>query len=432
MANETKKADSGFVLHGAVVYSKDEKTLVSYDDAYVVCTDGVCAGVFTELPEEYRDLPMEDCWDKVILPGMTDIHVHASQFQYRAVGMDLELLDWLNEYTFPEEAKYSDPSYAERAYDLFVEDLYIGATTRAVIFATADADATLCLMDMLEDTGLITYVGKVNMDRNVPDYYVESTEESLELTRAWLDETIASGYINPKPIITPRFTPSCTRTLMQGLASLADEYHVPVTSHLSENMNEINWVKELEPDTSCYADSYEKAGILGISEKCVMAHCVWSSDEEQELLKKRGVFIAHCPESNINLSSGAAPAGKYLRDGLPIGLGSDIAAGSTGSMFAAMRNALSVSKLRWRLFDETVKPLTFPEVFYMATKGGGAFFGKVGSFEPGYEFDAIVVSDETLPTMLEDLSAAERAERIAYLADDRHVVGKYVAGRKLF
>ena len=430
--NEELHEEDGFVLHGAVVYSEDSRTLKAYDDAYVVCVDGISQGVFTELPEKYRDLPVEDHWDKVIMPGMTDLHVHASQFQYRAMGMDMELIEWLNQVTFPEEQRYTDPEYAERAYDLFTEDLYVGPTTRALVFATSDVDATLCLMDMLEDTGLVTYVGKVNMDRNVPEYYVETTEESLEETRIWLDEVEATGYERTKPVITPRFTPSCTRELLKGLSELAVSCGAPVQSHLSENQKEIAWVKELEPDTSCYADSYEKAGILGVPGGCVMAHCVWSSEEELRLLKERGVFIAHCPESNINLSSGAAPISKYLDMGLSVGLGSDVAAGSTTSMFAAIRSAIGASKLRWRLFDKSVRPLTFPEAFYLATKGGGAFFGRVGSFEKGYEFDAVVIADESIPSMRDDLTAAVRAERIAYLADDRHVVGKYVAGRKLF
>lgn len=422
----------GFVLHGAVVYSEGPDNLVTYDDAYVVCVDGLSKGVYTTLPEEYRSLPMTDAWDKLIMPGMVDLHIHAPQYQIRGNGMDMELIDWLVTYAFPEEAKYSDLSYAERAYDLFVEDLYVGPTTRACVFATADPDATLGLMDMLEDTGLKTYVGKVNMDRYVPDYYVEDTEESLELTRSWLDACEESGYVNTQPIITPRFTPSCSRELMSGLAELAEEYGVPAQSHISENIHEIEWVSELEPDASCYADTYVKAGIIGEGIKTVMAHCVWSGDEETEIFENYGVYIAHSPESNTNLCSGAAPVKKYLEMGLHVGLATDVSGGSSASMFSAMRSAIWASKLRYRLYDETLEPLTLSEVFYMATKGGGEFFGNVGSFEEGYEFDAIIVDDEQIMTMREDMTAAERAERVIYLADDRHVVGKYVAGRKLF
>ena len=424
--------EDGFVLHGAAVWSRGRNDLCAMDDAYVVCVDGMSRGVFRELPEEYADLPVENLWDKLILPGFTDLHVHAPQYQFRGLGMDLELLDWLNVHTFPEEARYKDLAYAERAYDLFAEELYCGPTTRAVGFATADPDATLVLMDTLEDTGLVTFVGKVNMDRNVPDYYVEGTEESLADTRAWLD--VVRGeceYINTKPILTPRFTPSCSKELLSGLGALSAEYGLPVQSHLSESLSEIEWVKELEPDLPFYGASYDRAGLFGQNGNCVMAHCVWSADEELALIKKNGVFVAHCPECNMNLSSGVAPVSRYLDMGIRVGLGSDVAGGSVTSIFSAMRNAVGVSKLRWRLFDKDVRPLTFPEVFYLATMGGGAFFGKVGSFEPGYEFDAVIIDDETIPTMKE-LTAAERAERLIYLADDRHVSGKIVKGRALY
>ncbi|MDO5702358.1 MAG: amidohydrolase family protein [Lachnospiraceae bacterium] len=422
----------GFVLHGAVVYSESPGKLVAYDDAYVVCVDGVSKGVYTALPEEYSSLPLTDAYDKLIMPGLVDLHIHAPQYQIRGNGMDMELIDWLNAYAFPEESKYSDLSYAERAYDLFVEELYVGPTTRACVFATADPDATLGLMDMLEDTGLRTYVGKVNMDRNVPDYCLEDTEESLEITGSWLDAVRESGYVNTKPIITPRFTPSCSRELMSGLAGLAREYQAPAQSHISENVHEVEWVSLLEPDASCYADTYVKSGIIGEGIKTVMAHCVWSGEKETDIFEKYGVYIAHSPESNVNLCSGAAPIKSYLKRGLHVGLATDVSGGSSPSMFSAMRSAVWVSKLRHRLYNETLSPLTSSEVFYMATRGGGEFFGNVGSFEEGFEFDAIIVDDEQIMTMRDDMTAAERLERVIYLADDRHVVGKYVAGRKLF
>ncbi len=432
MAQDYTAGDgTGFVLHGAVVYSRDTGTLNAYDDAYVVCVDGLCRGVFESLPTAYANLPVEDFWDKLIIPGLSDLHVHAPQYQYRGLGMDMELLQWLDKMAFPEEKKYGRRQYAERAYDLFVEDLYVGPTTRASIFATRHVGATMILMDMLEETGLVTCVGKVNMDRSVPDYYVETTEKSLESTANWLDRVSERHYENTSPILTPRFTVSCTRELLDGLGKLARERKLPVQSHLSENLDEIMMVGVLEPDVSFYGETYDRSGLFGTSGPAVMAHCVWSSPEEVELMKRNGVFIAHCPDSNMNVMSGAAPVRSYLDAGMRIGLGSDVAGGASTSLFRAMRDAVITSKMRWRLCDQTLKPLTFPEVFYMATKGGGAFFGKVGSFEEGYEFDAVVIDDSTIPTM-RHLTAAERAERLAYLADDRHVVGKYVRGRKLY
>ncbi len=424
--------ENSFVLHGAVIYSKNAKELCTFEDAYAVCINGVSAGVFEKLPEEYQSLPVIETEGKLIMPGLVDLHIHAPQYQFRGNGMDMELLPWLNTYTFPEESKYGDLSYAERAYGIFTEDLRSGATTRACIFATSHKDATLRLMEMMEESGLETFVGKVNMDRNVPDFYVEGTEESLNQTREWLDAARRVSFKRTRPILTPRFTPSCTRTLMTGLSELAKEYGLPVQSHISENLSEIEWVKELEPDVSCYADSYKKAGLMDQDIPCVMAHCVWSDDTEIAMLKENNVFIAHSPESNINICSGVAPMTKYLELGLNAGLASDVAGGSSASMFTAIRAALYASKLRFRLYEEEVRPLTFAEAFFLASKGGGAFFGKAGSLEKGYLFDALIIDDRAIPTAREDLTVPERAERVIYLGDERHIKGKYVSGRKLF
>lgn len=428
--NETH--ENSFVLHGSVIYSKNAKELCAFEDAYAVCINGISAGVFEKLPEAYRPLPVVETKGKLIMPGLVDLHIHAPQYPFRGTGMDMELLPWLETYVFPEEAKYGDLSYAEKAYRLFTDDLRQGATARACIFATSHKEATLRLMELLEESGLETFAGKVNMDRNVPDDYVEDTGESLKQTKEWLDAVNQAAFRRTRPILTPRFTPSCTRALMTGLAELAKEYGVPVQSHLSENPSEIEWVKKLEPDVSCYADSYKQSGLMGKDIPCIMAHCVWSDDTETAMLKENNVLIAHSPESNINLCSGAAPMTKYLEFGLRAGLASDVAGGSTSSMFSAIRAAIHASKLRFRLYEETVRPLTFAEAFYLATKGGGAFWGRAGSLEEGYLFDALIIDDMAIPTAREDLTVSERAERMVYLGDERQIKGKYVSGRKLF
>lgn len=148
-------------------------------------------------------------------------------------------------------------------------------------------------------------------------------------------------------------------------------------------------------------------------------------------MKERGVFVAHCPQSNTNLASGIAPVRKFLKEGIAVGLGSDVAGGHTESIFRAMADAVQVSKLYWRLADQKDSPLTMEEAFYLATRGGGAFFGKVGSFDPGYEFDMLVLDDSSLPHP-QELDVKDRLERFVYLSDERHIAGKYVAGRKLW
>ena len=206
---------------------------------------------------------------------------------------------------------------------------------------------------------------------------------------------------------------------------------MPVQSHLSENISEIQWVHELCPDTACYGDAYARYGMFGGRYPSIMAHCVHCPENELDMIKNNGVYIAHCPQSNTNLSSGMAPVRKFLDMGLNVGLGSDVAGGYTTSILRAMADAIGVSKLYWRTVDASAKPLCLEEVFYLGTKGGGAFFGKVGSFEKDYEFDAVVIDDSQYHKCI-DLSVKQRLERAIYLSDDRHICAKYVQGRQLF
>ncbi len=419
------------ILRGHICHSSSPGRIEIIENGYLVVDDGICVGAFSALPPGFAALPVEDYGDRLIIPGMTDLHLHAPQFSFRGLGMDLELLDWLEKYTFPEEQKYRELSYAEEAYTVFVNSLRKTVTTRAAVFATVHVPATMLLMDLLERSGLIAYVGKVNMDRNCPDGLREaSAKQSLSDTKAWLAEC-AGKFSRVYPILTPRFIPTCSDELLSGLGSLSEFCGIPVQSHMSENFGEISWVRELCPDSSGYADAYRRFGLLGQGSKCIMAHCVHCSEDEIDLLKRSGVFIAHSPESNMNLASGVAPVSRYLKLGLRVGLATDLAGGSHESMFRAMTHAVQASKLRWRLMDPDVKPLTFDQAFYLATAGGGEFFGKVGAFLPGYSFDAVVLDDSSL-IHPQPLSVHDRLERLAYLSDDRCVYAKYVAGTRLF
>lgn len=419
--------DRNFIMKGNIIFSKDKSELNVQKHAYLVCVDGLCAGVFETLPEKYQDLPCEDYEDCLIIPGMTDLHVHAPQYSYRGLGMDMELIDWLNAHAFPEESKFTDLEYAKRAYSIFVNDLVKNTTTRACIFATLHKEATLLLMELLEDSGMKAYVGKVNMDRNSPDILrEESVEEASKITEQWILE--AERFDNVRQILTPRFIPSCSDELMREISRLQKKYELPMQSHLSENLGEIEWVKELCPDSKFYGDAYDQFELFGGECPTIMAHCVHSSEEEIALMKEKNVFVAHCPQSNTNIASGIAPIRIYLDKDMKVGLGSDVAGGAHLSIMRAMTDAIQCSKLRWRMYDQSLKPLNFEEAFYLATKGGGEFFGKVGSFEEEYEFDAVVLDDENLPHP-QELSLKERLERIVYLGDDRNVKSKYVAGR---
>ena len=420
------------VIKGDLCFSRSMDELTIIENGYLAIENGVCVdvGIYDALPSRFAAWELADYTGKLVVPGMTDLHVHAPQFSFRGLGMDMELLEWLNTYTFPEESKYRDLDYAAKAYGNFVNHLLHSTTTRACVFATVHVPATLLLMRLLEDSGLHAYVGKVNMNRSSPAYLQEvSTNQSIRDTERWLHQSMGAFH-HIKPILTPRFIPSCTDDLMYALRDVREKYNLPVQSHLSENFSEIAWVQELCPRSKFYGDAYDQFGMFGGGYPCIMAHCVHSNEAEQELIKKNGVFIAHSPESNINLSSGVAPVNKFLDNGLHVGLASDVAGGSHESLLRAMMHAIQASKLRWRLLDQSVPALSFERAFYLATMGGGEFFGRVGTFQPGYEADAVVIDDASLDHP-QKLSVRARMERAVYLADDRNIAAKYVAGEKI-
>lgn len=415
-----------YLVHGDLCFSVDAEHIETKEDAYLHVKDGKCIASYDSVPAALSSLEIKDYSGNLILPGMVDLHLHAPQYAYRGTKMDLPLLDWLNINTFPEEAKYQNVDYAKAAYENFVEDLKESPSTRAVIFATLHKDATLCLMDLLEKSGLSTLVGKVNMDRNSPDYLTEHTaEESLDNTIHWLRE-IPENYEHCHPILTPRFTPTCSDTLMEGLGKIMEDKGLPLQSHLSENKAEIAWVKELCPDTKNYGESYDRYGLL---QNTVMAHCVHTEDDELELLMKRGCFICHCPQSNTNLQSGVSPVKHFLKKGAKLGLGTDVAGGANLSMFRAITDAIHASKLRSCLLGEDAA-ITLEEAFYMATLSGGRFFGKVGSFLPDYDADFLVFERKRKSVRKESL--LERLEMLIYTEKELFELrAKFVQGRQI-
>ncbi|MGN0203440.1 MAG: amidohydrolase family protein, partial [Coprococcus sp.] len=414
-----------------ICYSTYPQHLVLHPGAYLICVDGISAGVFENIPQQYGALPVIDYSEQLIIPGLSDLHVHAPQYTYRGLGMDMELLEWLDTYAFPEESKYQNMIYAEKAYSMFVHDLKYSATTRFCAFATIHTPATLKLMQMLEKSGLRGYVGKVNMDRNSPDYYIEeSADASLEATVHWAEQASElCRYV--KPIVTPRFTPSCSDELMEKLGELADRKGLRVQSHLSENQDEIRWVQELCPWSDGYIDTYQRSGLISVGRPSLMAHCVYSDERELQVMKANDVFAVHCPQCNMNIASGMALVRRWLDMGMNMGLGTDVAGGATLSIFRTMMEARQVSKMVWRLMDQSLKPLTLEEIFWMGTKGGGSFFDNVGSFEPGYEVDALVL-DETRMHHPQELDVRQRLERYICLSESQDIQHKFVAGNCIF
>lgn len=414
---------ASYAIKGDFIWTEEPSRFRTMRNGYLVVDNGVIESLTEECPENYDII---DYSGHLIIPGLSDLHLHAPQYAYMGLYMDEELLTWLEKHTFPEEAKYGNIGYAEKAYTAFVKDLLSGPTTRLSAFGTIHADSTLLLMRLLDEAGFYGFAGKVNMDRNSPDYLSEDTDVSISETIRFLDS--AEGNI--KPIITPRFIPSCSDKLLRKLGMIAKERNLPVQSHLDENLSEVEWVKELCPWSTSYSDAYDHFGLLG-NTPTIMAHVVWPSDDEIALLSERDVFVAHAPSSNTNLSSGIAPVRKFMKNGVKTGLATDVSGGSSLSLFRVIQDAIGVSKLRWRLKDDSDSPLTTSEAFFLASKGGGAFFGKVGSFEAGFDADFSVLDESLINTPLDGLSVSERLEMYIYRAADKPVFAKYIKGKKV-
>lgn len=417
-----------YAVKGNIIFTKTMGEYEVYEKGYIVVEGKTVKGVYEELDENLSNIKVLDYGNDLIIPGFIDLHVHAPQYANIGLGLDKELMPWLEAYTFPEEGKYADVNYAKVVYSTFVRDLWKCGTTRACVFGTIHKDATKLLMDLFAESGLGAYVGKVNMNRNSPDYLLETTEDSIRDTLEILNE-YSNKYELVKPIITPRFVPSCTIELLERLGDLAKQSNTPVQSHLSENLSEVSFVKDLHPDSRNYANIYDEAGLFGDT-PTIMTHCVLVNEEEIELMVRKKVFIAHSPNSNCNLSSGIAPIRRLVTRGVPVGLGSDVSGGHSLSMMSVIICSAQVSNIKWIESSRVDKPFTTAELFYLATKGGGKFFGKVGSFEAGYEFDALIIDDSSLPTF-RSLSIEERLQKFIYTGDDRNILERFVAGKKI-
>ena len=415
------------VYKAHILFTKEKDHFEIFENGYIAVEDGIVQGVANSL----KDLGCEGAevtafGDKLLIPAMNDMHVHAPQVHNQGVAMDLELLPWLQNYTFPEESKYADVQYAERMYRRFMHTQWLFGTMRSVVFSTMHTDSTRVLMKLYQEAGMGAMVGKVAMNRNCPD----TLSEDVDAYIAGQEQLIAEfGDKNAlvRPIITPRFVPSCTPELLKACGELANKYQLPVQSHLSENTSEIAWVAELEKESTSYGDAYNRYGLFGQT-PTIMAHCVWTNGSELELMKKNKVMVAHCPTSNFNLSSGLAPIRTFLDEGLPIGLGSDISGGHDLNMFRMLTYAIQVSKMHYQI-DKSKAFLTLPEIFWIATKSAGSFFGRVGSFEPGYEFDALVIDDAVLYPA--EYSLVHRLERFIYVGDDRQILHRFCRGKEV-
>ncbi|KAJ2157858.1 hypothetical protein GGF46_004194 [Coemansia sp. RSA 552] len=398
--------------------------------------------------------------DQFLMPGLIDTHTHAPQFTFQGLGNDLPLMDWLDKYTFKHESRFKDTGLARRVYKEVIARVVRNGTTFAAYYGTIHIEANCILAEAIRSAGQRAFVGKVCMDANSPEHYSESTDESLAGTRRFVQailgqDSASDDSLLVRPIITPRFVPSCSRQCLDGLGKIAQEHGLPVQSHLCENPSEVAFAKSCFPGCASYSEIYHTAGLFG--PRTIMAHCVHMSEEDMDLVRRCGVGVSHCPNSNFSLGSGVADVRRFLDDGIPVGLGTDVSGGYAPSILDAMRMAAAANRalLASRRDrggppgSKAEKPLDAAELLFLATQGGARVMGmqtQVGSLDAGKFLDALVVDLEApgspVPSVQvtgavleqqEQGNLAEawrlRAEQFVFLADDRNIARVYVAGK---
>lgn len=341
--------------------------------------------------------------DSYLIPGLVDLHIHAPQWPQLGKALDAPLEEWLQRYTFPLEAKFADHDFARAVYDDLVRTLLAHGTTTAVYFGSVDFQANVILAETCLRLGQRALVGKVAMDHpdQCPDYYRdESAAAALEDTSRFI-ETVQRLQPGSDPMvlpaITPRFVPSCTDPLLQGLGALAAETGCHVQTHCSESDWEVAHVRDRLGQTD--TEALDGFGLL--TDRTILAHSNYITAPDMALMAKTGAAVAHCPLSNAYFANAVFPVRDALECGVKIGLGTDISGGFSASLFDTARHALVASRHAASGTDPAVppekrgagtQPLSAAEAFWLATAGGGqALSMPIGVFRPGYGFDAICI-----------------------------------------
>jgi guanine deaminase len=362
----------------------------------------------------------------LITPGLIDTHLHAPQLEMIG-SYGGHLLEWLNRYTFPTEAKFADPVHAAHVARIFFDQLLRNGTLTALIFSTIHAEATDIFFAEAERRGFRGIIGKTMMDRNAPECLLETAEDSYANSRTLLEKWHNRGLL--RYAITPRFAPTSTPKLLELAGSLKREFpDVYVHTHISENRTEVEWVHQLFPEAE-YADVYDRYGLL--DHRTVLAHGVYLTDEELDLLAQRGARIAHCPNSNLFLGSGLFKLHHVRAAGVVVGLGSDIGAGTTPSLFTAMADAYKVQQVQ----NVSLTPL---QLWYLATLGGARTLSmekETGSLEAGKSADFLVLDLGATPLLELRMSHASSIEDVLagliFVGDDRAIARAFIAGREV-
>jgi guanine deaminase len=443
------------VFQGTAFTSKSPTEIhILKDHLFCVNESGRIEKVFAPKDAEYQTI-LDANQDKLqclkegqyILPGFVDLHVHAPQWAQSGTALDIPLYDWLNKYTFPLEAKFSDLDFAQKVYQDVVSTLLANGTTTALYFATVHKEASLLLAQICAEKGQRGLVGKVVMDN--PDQTSEiyrdiNTQTALKDTEEFI---LAVNDLSRKtkqgvyPVVTPRFIPSCTNDALKGLGELAAKYDTYIQSHCSESDWEHGYVQERFQKNDAFA--LHDFGLL--REKSVMAHCNFLNDEDADLFRETGTAVCHCPISNAYFANSVIPIAHFHSKGVEIGLGSDISGGFSPSLYDNARQAVISSRMLEDGVNTTLPAdergvpnsrITINEAFYFATAGGGESLSMpIGRLTENYAWDAQIidttVATAKLPIYTENEDLHDVFQKIMYLVRPENICEVWVQGEKV-
>ncbi len=401
-------------------------------DGLILIRDGRISalGAYSALRDRVgADVPLRHYPDAILLPGFVDAHIHFPQVEIIG-SYGAQLLEWLNTYTFPAEAKFTDPQHAGRIAEFFVDELLLNGTTAASVFCTSAPASVDAIFEAAQRRNMLLLAGKMMMDRHAPPALLDSAQASYDDSKALIERWHRNG--RGRYTVSPRFALTSSPRQLELAGALMSEYSdLRLQSHISENRAEVARAAELYPERAHYTDIYEHYGLL--NERAIYGHGIHLSEAELRRFHETGAKIAHCPTSNFFIGSGLFDIARAKAASRPIvvGLGTDVGGGTSFSMLQTMAEAYKMAQLRGISINAA-------QSYYLATLGSAEALGiadRVGKLAPGYDADIIVLDPLATPLLALRAEVAESLEELLFAlmicADDRAIQATYVAGELL-